>query len=284
MTVAFVPGDADHHRCQTMENANPFPPATSLDDGPLAEGTAPSLPHSVRVALYVDADNQSSQSAGALIDLLHHGLGACLASATIAGNSEGKVGAGWAAALREQIPDLPIQSFVVPCRKDAADAALILALGADLAAHRRDGTRVVLVSRDALLHAAAAQAKTVGCQVYIAYADSEIPTARSTTLTTLLLPALSTLGTSAGRLPVAAVAPRAAAPQAASPPALDVGKVIAQVRSLCKQQPGGGYSSTDVGQALTKLGYKTPAERKRVIATFPGLREKGAHPHKFLLF
>ncbi|MBK1724088.1 NYN domain-containing protein [Thiocystis violacea] len=267
-----------------MENAIPLHAASLLDEGPLDVPAAQSLEHLVRVALYVDADNQSSQSAGALIDLLHKGLGARLASATIAGNANGRVCAGWADALREQIPDLPIKSLVVPCRKDAADAALILALGADLAEHLRADTRVVLVSRDALLHAAAAQVKSAGCQVFIAYADCERPTARHPTLTTLLLPALSTSAATPERLPVAAVAPRAALSKGASEPVLDVANLVAQVRSLCKQRPGGGYSPTDVGQALSNLGYKTPKDRKRVIATFPGLREQGTHPNKVLLF
>jgi hypothetical protein len=267
-----------------MENAIPLHPASLLDEGPLAGRAASPLDHLVRVALYVDADNQSSQSAGALIDLLHNGLGARLACATIAGNSNGRVGAGWAATLREQIPSLPIKSLVVPCLKDAADAALIMALGADLAEHLRVGTRVVLVSRDSLLHSAAAHAKSAGCQVYIAYADGEIPTARSPTLTTLLLPALSTSGAPAQLSPVAVIPPQAAASNGASQPMLNVANVVTQVRSMCKQHNGGGYSSTDVGQALAKMGYKTPAERKRVIATFPGLHEKGAHPNKLLVF
>jgi hypothetical protein len=234
--------------------------------------------------LYIDADNQAAQSAVALVELLRDGLGARIASATIAGNSDGKVGAGWSAALREQIPDLPINAIVVPCRKDAADAALILALGADLAEHLRVGTRVVMVSRDALLLAAAARAQSVGCRTYVAYADCEIPTARSPALTTLLLPALSGAGVPVERLPAVAVAPKAPAPIDPPQPQADVARGIAQVRAMCKQQSGGGYSATDVGQALAKIGYKTPPERKRVIAAFPGLREKGGHPHKLLVF
>lgn len=265
-------------------NATPFPPALIPDDDPDRWAADASPGDAVQVALYIDADNQSSQSAGALVDLLHHGLGAHIARATIAGNSDGKVGAGWSVALRKHVPDLPIKAIVVPCRKDAADAALILALGADLAEHLRLGVRVVMVSRDALLLAAATQAKSEGCRIYVAYADCEMPTARSSALTTLLLPAVSSATVSMDHPPVVAVAPKAPSTNATPQPPSDIAKIVAQVRSMCKQQPGGGYSTTDVGQALSKIGYKTPAERKRVIAAFPGIREKGAHPNKLLLF
>ncbi|SDW11543.1 NYN domain-containing protein [Thiocapsa roseopersicina] len=241
---------------------------------------APSGP--IRVALYIDADNQSPQTASALVDLLCAGLGARIVHTTIAGNSDGKVSAGWSAALREQIPALPINMIVVPCRKDAADAALILALGADLADHLRLGTRVVLVSRDALLLAAAERARAAGCRIYVAYSDSGSLTARDPGLTTFLLPALPASGAQAEKPPLVTIVPKV--PAELSAPKAEVAKVIAQVRGMCKQQPGGGYSATDVGQALAKIGYKTPAERKRVIATFPGLRERGSHPHKLLVF
>jgi hypothetical protein len=267
-----------------MDNAISCPSALITDDDPIRWAADPFPRGAVRVALYIDADNQSSQSAGALVDLLHNGLGTHIVRATIAGNSDGKVTAGWSAALRKHIPDLPIKAIVVPCRKDAADAALILAMGADLAEHLRLGVRVVVVSRDALLLAAAAQAKSDGCRIYVAYADCEMPTARSPALTTLLLPVLSSAGVSVEHPPVVALAPKAPSTNVSPQPTSDVAKVIAQVRSLCKQQPGGGYSATDVGQALSKIGYKTPAERKGVIATFPGIREKGAHPNKLLLF
>ena len=103
----------------------------------------------VHVALYIDADNQASQNARVLVSWLRDGFGIRIVRATVAGNGKGKVTAGWVDVLREEIPDLPITEITVPCRKDAADAALIMALGADLADHLRAGARVVVVSRDA---------------------------------------------------------------------------------------------------------------------------------------
>lgn len=265
-----------------MDNAVQLAPEPLPGQRSLLAVVDPSTTRPVCIALYIDADNQSSQIAHALIDLLRDGLGARIVHATIAGNSDGKVSAGWSAELRELLPELPINTLVVPCRKDAADAALILALGADLADHVRLGTRVVLVSRDALLLAAAERAKAAGCRIYAAYTESGMPAARSPEITTLLLPAVPGSGTHAEGQPVVTVVPKAQAEPPA--PKADVAKVIAQLKATCKQKPGGGYSATDVGQALAKMGYKTAAERKRVIATFPGIRESGANPNKLLVF
>ena len=138
------------------------------------------------------------------------------------------------------------------------------------------------VSRDALLLAAAERARSAGCRIYVAYSDSGSLTARDPGLTTFLLPAVPASGVQAEKPPLVTIVPEV--PAELSAPKAEVAKVIAQVRGMCKQQPGGGYSATDVGQALAKIGYKTPAERKRVLATCPGLRERGAHPHKLLVF
>jgi hypothetical protein len=112
------------------------------------------------------------------VALLRDGLGASIVGATVTGNSNGKVTAGWAEALRQDIPDLAVTDIIVPCRKDAADAALIMALGADLGDHLRAGTRMAVVSRDAVLHAAAERVQAYGCADCLVYVDCEIPTPR----------------------------------------------------------------------------------------------------------
>lgn len=260
-----------------MDDSTPPRASAPVEMAAACPESGSASPRPIRCALYIDADNQSSRNAAPLVDLLQDGLGAVICCATVAGNAQGRVGAGWTSALIEQIPGLPIQSITVPLQKDAADAALILALGSNLAEHIRTGTRVVIVSRDALLLAAGKRAKAAGCRTYIAYSDGEVPTARSPTLTTLLLPASPD--------PIAPAERPAAAPRPSPPsPPDEMKALLAQVKTLCKPQPSGGYSSTDVGQALAKLGYRTPSARKKILATFPGLREKGAHPHKFLFF
>lgn len=73
-----------------MDNAIQMASEPLPDQGSrfVVDETAPSGP--ICVALYVDADNQSPQTASALVDLLCAGLGARILHATIAGNSDGK--------------------------------------------------------------------------------------------------------------------------------------------------------------------------------------------------
>ena len=209
--------------------------------------------------------------------LLRDGFGASIVGATVTGNSNGKVTAGWAEALRQDIPDLAVTDIIVPCRKDAADAALIMALGADLGDHLRAGTRMVVVSRDAVLHAAAERVQAYGCADCLVYVDCEIPTPRHPSLATLLLPVLPGRVAPSQRPPAAAAVPSVE-------PSAGTADLVARVRALCKLQPGGGYLATDVGNVLSSLGYKSVAERRAIVAGFPGLKEKGGHPTKVLMF
>jgi hypothetical protein len=59
--------------------------------------------------------------------------------------------------------------------------------------------------------------------------------------------------------------------------------VLAKLRRMCAQQPGGGYSPSDVGQALSKLGYDKAA-RKRFLKSVPGVTLRGTGPNKVLEF
>lgn len=237
-------------------------------------------------ALYIDADNQSAHSAAALVDVLQHDVGGRICRVTVAGNDKGKKNDSWIDALREQIPDLRIENVSVPCRPNAADIALILALGADMAEHLAAQTRVVVVSRDTLLLDAAEQVKTAGVRLYVAYADGEVPTARRTSLTTFLLPSPIELPKTMAAVttPAAPSPPIQPISPAKSTISKEVARALAHVRASCKQQPGGGYSPTEVGQALTKLGYTTPGARRQILAQFPNLQEQGCAAQKRLIF
>lgn len=257
---------------------------------PPDEGTAPDSnrlaePTGASVALYVDADNQSPQSAKALLSLLQADFDARVISATIAGNNHGQQLDSWRDELLSAVPDLTVHPLNAPHRKQGADVALLMALGADLEGHIRDRVLVVIVSRDDLVIAAAEQAKARGCRTVIAYADGEIPTARNPQLTTLLLPALVKPIAVAHPPPVVIQPTTPSAP--AQPAVLNhndgVASVLAQVRGMCKQKPGGGYSATDVGQALSKLGYDKAA-RARFLASVPGLKKQGTGPNVTLIF
>lgn len=257
-------------------------PHPSMTD-PLATPEAPAV-SVVSVALYVDADNQSAQCAEPLLNLFRTEFNARLISATISGNNLGQKIDDWRSALLAEIPDLAIQVLPAPHRKNGADIALLMVLGAALDKHLREQALVVVVSRDDLLIGAAEQAKARGCKTLIAYADSDIPTARNTQLTTLLLPALKPADPALTK-PVSVVQPPPVVIQTSSsaPPVqplpMTAGKdakaVLAKVRNLCEQQPGGGYSATQVGQALSKLGYDKVA-RARFLKSTPGLKKQGS--------
>jgi hypothetical protein len=237
------------------------------------------------VALYIDADNQSHQCAKALLGLFPAIFDARVVSATIAGNNHGQQIDRWRDELVSALPDLVVHVLAAPDRKHGADVALLMALGADLERHIREGEVVVVVSRDDLVIGAAEQAKARGCRTLIAYADGEIPTARNPHLTTLLLPALGKPVSVPRAAPVVAPAATQTAPARLPDRAPDgaVASVLAQLRGMCTQQPGGGYGASDVGQALSKLGYDKAA-RARFLASVPGLRVRGTGPKKVLEF
>lgn len=231
------------------------------------------------VALYIDADNQPAHCAQPLVALCQADLSAQIISATVAGNNLGQQIDAWREALLAELPDLSLQALPVPHRKDGADIALLMALGADLERYLRDGVLVIMVSRDDLLIGAVEQAKARGCKALIAYADSEIPSARNTLLTTMLLPALNKPVTGASPPPAGLGASTPASP----PSNREVQAVLQELRSLCQPQPGGGYPAGIVGHALSKLGYDKAA-RARFLTTTPGIRKQGSGASLSYLF
>lgn len=247
---------------------------TTTPEVPDAPGQSPAS-----VALYIDADNQSPQCAKALLGVLQADFDARVVSATIAGNNHGQQVDSWRNELLSELPGPEVHALTVPNRKQGADVALLMALGAELERHMEERMLVVIVSRDDLVIGAAEQAKARGCRTLVAYADGEIPTARNPHLTTLLLPAL-------GRAPSEAPVGDSANPRPRSPapaPVDPVAAVLAQLRAMCTPRPGGGYGASDVGQALAKLGYDKVA-RTRFLASAPGLTVRGAGSGKVLVF
>jgi hypothetical protein len=215
------------------------------------------------IALYIDADNQSPQCAGALLGVLRADFQARVVSATLAGNNHGQQVDRWRDALLSVLADLVVHTLVAPHRKQGADVALLMALGAGLERHVREREVVVVVSRDDLLIGAAEQARARGCRTLIAYADGDLSTARNPDVTTLLLPALARTSSVAHPGPVqtpttAANSPR---PLAQTPDSGNdaIALVLAKVRGLCTPKPGGGYAATDVGQAPSKTSRRASA-------------------------
>ena len=279
------------------------------DDWPTAEKQAPqSRPADAApsATLYIDGDNQSAQCAADLISLFRDDFGVRNLSAVIAGNNCGSLIAVWAQELQAAAPDIQTIGIEVPSRKDAADIALIMALGANLERHIQRGELVVIVSRDDLLVGAAEHAKTHGCRALAAYVDSDPPCARSSRVTTLLLPPpakqrtakppvrrlISTLPSGARQ---AAASPAGALNRAAGPSSANVtpsanldtdsnhAQILAKLRTLCTPTPDGTYTASAVGQALAKLGYDAKA-RRHVLATTPGIQTQGKAAAKVYRF
>ncbi len=242
-------------------------------------------PGSLRaVSLFIDADNQSPRVVAPLFEALAGHLGARVVEITVAGNNLGKQVEQWYRQLSRDALAVVPRLLEVPARKEAADIALVLALGADLERHIVQHNLVIVVSRDELLIEAAEQASERGCRVLLAYADSSIPTASNAALSTLLLPVVN---------PVVKKAQAAVAPvktTAAKPPdpvpSVDrdsVPSVLKALREMCTKQPGGGYTTTSVGQSLAKLGFNQKA-RKAFLKRVPKLATRGEGAGKLLIF
>jgi len=252
---------------------------TEIAERPLVM-PGPEAGHQVATAtIYIDADNQSCQCAKSLANLLRHELGLLVTRIVIAGNNHGKEIENWRGALAAKLPDIEPLILHVSSRKQAADAALIMELGANLERHLHERERIIIVSRDDFLVGAAEHAKTKGCLVLVAYAHSEIPAARSSRLTTLVLPAVSKPS-----CPLPPADQDVTAPSAPTQTVDVVRTVTAELRKMCTKQPRGGYKANEVGQALFKLGFDTKAKRARFLKTIPGLHELGSGTDKVLVF
>ena len=264
---------------------------------------------------YIDADNQSAQCAAELVAAFRNDFGVVNLRAVIAGNNSGRQIQLWADELSAAAPGIEAIGLDCPSRKDAADLALIMELGASLESHRARAELVVVVSRDDLLVGAAERAKAHGCRAYSAYVDSDPPCCRSSRVTTLLLPPaagrnrdpappprrlVSTVRSFAARdpaapvgqpipapVPAAAPPPAAATPKTrAAPPAdplSDPAWIIAHLRERCPALPDGAYGASQVGQALKALGLDEKA-RRRFLASAPGIQSEGKASHKVYRF
>ena len=258
------------------------------------------------VALYIDGDNQSPSSARDLLASVRQDLGLEVSRVVLAGNDHGHTVPRWLTALaNEGLAEDRILALRVPRKPEAADLAVILELGAAMERHRQGPDLVVVVSRDEWLIGAAEAVRARGCRVWVAYAENDAVAAQ-TPLPTLLLPAVQRsqptgkAATAAPEKPTDSLRPTVptptrppatsvptAKPTAATPavqPTPSHTKLLAQVRAQCTLQPGGGYSATEVGQALYALGLTDKAARTRFLKAIPGLQEAGIGGTKRLIF
>lgn len=267
----IIPSSADH----TEQHQQP--------DETLAATSQPPLP---TVALYIDADNQSPQSAGILFETLADHLNTKIASITIAGNNLGKQIDQWTERL--SLTDGPPNPRIlhVPARKEAADIALVLALGGNLDRHIAARQLVVIVSRDFLLLEAAEQAAELGCRVMLAYSDSSIPSARNSQLSTLLMPEIPKPAGDGKQPPAHPQATPENSQTAVNPAKVNKKsptEVLAALRKMCTKQPGSGYTASAVGKALSELGFDLKA-RRAFLKSAPNLGTRGSGSDKILTF
>lgn len=265
-------------------DTNPLPDASmSLDQAPSSDARAHQTVAARTGVLYVDADNQLPLCAGALVETCRLDLAVGVLRAVIAGNDSGRQVDKWAEALRAGVEDIAIQPVIVPTRKEAADLALVMELGANLKDHIALRDLVIIVSRDDFLIGAAERARSLGCACIIAYGSGAPVNPRETSLPTLLLP-MPDKGTPASAafrpLPSMASSPVAGSPDQN---ALMASQILAKVRAELPQLPGGGYAPGPLGSFLAKLGLNAKA-RKQFLAESRGVRTLGSGADKRYLF
>jgi hypothetical protein len=235
------------------------------------------------VVFYIDADNQSAASINDLVAV----FGAqSVRFAAVAGNNHGAKVESWSKALQSVCPDIIVTARHVSSKKEAADISLIMELGANLERHLRDQERIVIVSRDELLIGTGEQLMERGCPTMIAYAYCDNPPPRPTRLVTLLLPGHHKPAQAVAQNSELNVAPLSgiAAKTTTATAQSDQKSELAKLRNLLSPKPGGGYGATEVGQALSKMGYKSKSERAIFLKSVSGLTERGTGPNKVLVF
>ena len=208
--------------------------------------------------IYVDADNQPAGLAAALLGALA-ARGLTPQAVEIFGNVTATRPARWQDALSSH-PSLAgrVRLHRVPCHKEAADAALMLALGARLGQHIAAGHEVVIVSRDNSLLACAERIQHLGCRALVCHA-AETPSQA----------AVPTVALETAPLPARSATQSPSAVKA-TPDRL--GRLIAMLRRRAAPCPGGGYRKSCVGTLLRRAGLDR-AGRAAFLASLPGLRE-----------
>ncbi len=263
----------------------PYEPEEKTSVGPTPScATLPHAAAAVRTCVfYVDADNQLPLCAGTLVETCRGDLAVGILRAFIAGNNSGRQVDNWSEALRTNAEHIAIHALKVPTRKEAADLALVMELGANLKDHIASRDLVIIVSRDDFLIGAAERARSLGCACIIAYGTGAPVSPRETSLPTLILP-MPDKGTTASTVP-RPIAPTAPSQVAFSPAkaALTSSQILTKVQAELSQQPGGGYAAGPLGSLLAKLGLDADA-RKQFLSEARGVRILGSGPDKRYLF
>ncbi len=293
----WPPADADVDQgepppllAEGPESVPPRPTASPAQPAPAAATTR-------TVTVYVDADNQLPDCAHALMRMLQEDLMLGPVRAVVAGNNcNGRLD-GWCAEIRWTAPAMEVERIHVPTRKQAADVALIMALGANLAEHVARRDLIVIVSRDESLIGAAEWAKAQGAGCLTAYGNGTPPASPAAPLPTLVLPVLEREQCPPPAPPPRAEPPATPAPTTKLPPTPSFARpggatraksrtsgrppeeIIKTLRLQCPLSPKGGYPAGMVGHVLAKLGLNDK-ERRAFLTQTPGIQVAGKGPDK----
>jgi hypothetical protein len=215
--------------------------------------------------VYIDADNQPPALAHALLAALA-ARGLQPRRIEIFGNATASRPQRWHDALA-RLPALAarLNLHQVPCHKEAADAALMLALGGRLGQHQAQGHAVVIVSRDNSLLACAERIQQLGCATLVCHAG--VTPSQWDVPTVALVP-----DTKAQAAPAAT----RARPDRLAP-------LVAMLRRQAVPCAGGGYRKSCVGALLRRAGLDR-AGRAAFLASLPGLRETALTGDRLLHF
>lgn len=190
--------------------------------------------------VYVDADNQAAALGPALLRALR-GRGLVPLAIELFGHTKGPHLSKWSQALRG-LATAPVHATPVPCRSQAADVALLLALGARLDQHVQQQLSVVIVSRDNLLLATAQRLQDLGAQVLVCHGPC---TPADCKVESLVLPAPG--------------------------PGAETLSLLGTIRAQVPAEESGGYRKSLVGALLRRAGLDRRG-RADFFASVPGLR------------
>jgi hypothetical protein len=193
--------------------------------------------------VYVDADNQAAALApGLLHALASRGLTA--ATIELFGNCKAPQLGHWRRALVDHAQGVMVRCTRVPCHSQAADAALLLAVGARLGEHLQTATLIVIMSRDNLMLATAQRLQDLGARVLVCHGPAA---PAKCNVDTVLLPA-----------------------PGASREALSL---VGKIRRELPAEQNGGYRKSLVGALLRRAGLDRRG-RAVFLTSLPGLRSE----------
>lgn len=245
-------------------------PSTSPSSPPDAGRTA---------AIYVDADNQLPACAEPLLVLCRGDLAITRVEIVIAGNNAGRQLDLWVERLHAVDPAAEVEPLQVPARKEAADLALVMALGANLQRHRTAGDLILIVSRDELLVGAAERARALGCCCLVAYSSGAPVRPHAMQLPTLILPLPDKGATAAAPPLVAATSDKQDSIPVKPAAGQDTRAILTGVRKALEEHPKGGYAAGPLGYVLAQMGLDAKA-RARFLTQTDGVRVVGSGPDK----